>query len=138
MASFHSPLDVRRLDNGNRWEVLSPFIYALDNEHFEYVEVHKGFVTDFASVPFPLSRVFPPVGKSWDKPSVIHDFLYWLPYVNRLGGKVRELERGEADKIFLEAMKARGTPFLTRRAIYWGVRLGGWKAWDRYRETGYK
>ena len=129
---FATPLDVRRLDH-DRWEVLSPFVYFLETP-FEYIEVHKGFVTDFASVPFPFSRIFPPVGKSYDRASVIHDFLYWLPYVWDLNGTCREIDQEEADRIYLDAMRTSKTPLLVRRSIYMGVRLGGSKAWNKYRK----
>ena len=135
MNGFSTPLDVRRLD-GDKWEVLSPFICYLDTsawgDAYEYVEVHKGFITDFASIPFPFSRVFLPIGKSYDKASVVHDFLYWLPVVWTMYGN-RTITRKEADSIYLDMMEKSGTPIVVRQSIYTGVRAGGSRTWNKYR-----
>ena len=131
---FVTDLAIRKLGRENRWELLSPLIYYIDNLIGECVEVPKGFVTDFASIPFPFSRIFPPVGKSYDAPSVLHDYLYYMPYVWGWDKKCRQIERVEADNIYLEAMVDNRTPLFVRRSIYAGLRMGGWVTWNRYRK----
>lgn len=136
MNQFTTPLDVRRMDTGNRWEVLAPFEFHLGSaDGPEFVRVPVGFVTDFASIPFPVSRLLPPIGKPWDKASVIHDALYRFPEVQHITGTLRLVTRGEADGIYLEGMTVAGVNLLTRRTLWSGVRLGGWRPWGRYRQA---
>lgn len=86
------------------------------------VLVPKGFETDLASIPRLFWRVLPPIGR-YDKPAVIHDWLY------RHNG----LTRLQADQVLLEAMTAEGVPEWQRTLIFYAVRVGGWKPWNRYR-----
>ena len=49
-------------------------------------------------------------------------------------GQAEEVDRLFADKeVYFRAMEVRNTPPLRRNVIYWGVRLGGWYSWGRYR-----
>jgi hypothetical protein len=41
-----------------------------------------------------------------------------------------------ADDVLFEAMGVIGLPFWRRYPIWWGVRIGGWYAWDTHRKTG--
>jgi len=88
------------------------------------ITVPQGFATDMASIPRGLWNVLPPVG-SYDRPAVVHDFLY-----QHGDGSV---SRAEADAVFREAMEVVGVGWWARQTIYWGVRLGGWRPWNRYR-----
>ena len=83
--------------------------------------IPAGFITDGASVPRGLWNLFPPFGK-YNKASLLHDYLY----------QFGTMTRAQADWCFLEAMKELGVGFLTRWAMYFGVRAGGWVAWDWY------
>ena len=83
--------------------------------------IPAGFVTDGASAPRGLWNLFPPFGR-YNKASLLHDYLYQLG----------TMTRAQADWCFLEAMKELGVGFLTRWAMYFGVRAGGWVAWDWY------
>ena len=130
--AFTGSLDVRRLQ-GDKWEILTPYRYYLLDTG-EYCEIHKGFVTDLASIPFPFSRVFLPMGKSYDWASVTHDFLYWLPYVWSDLQTCRKIGRWEADRVYLQAMEESKTPWFVRRSLYAGVRCGGGWPWAKYRE----
>lgn len=134
--NFTTPLDVRRLDGGNRWEVLDAFRYHLGSPTGpEFVEVRIGRVTDFASIPIPFRWIWRSPGGPYDKPAVIHDELYENPYVQHVNGSRRRIERGEADAIFREAMEVPELKIraVTQQSLYRGVRLGGWRAWGRYR-----
>ncbi len=137
MSSFLTPLEVEYLD-GDHWLLHEPFIYILgpDTSGKERVEVPKGFVTDFASVPRPLWNILPPTGK-YGKAAVIHDFLYQRRAVTTFlnGLAIRFVERGEADAILNEGMEVLGVSRFTRWIVYYGVRIGGWAAWKRYRDT---
>jgi len=85
--------------------------------------VPKGFQTDLASIPQILWNILPPIG-AYDAAAVLHDFLYVTGYLP---------ERGQADAVLEEAMKVLGVGDTKRRLIYWGVRLGGWRIWRKYR-----
>jgi hypothetical protein len=84
------------------------------------VMVRAGFETDGASVPGLLRWVASPFAGEHAAPAVIHDALYGSQW----------LDRKTADDIFLEAMRYNGTTYLRRYAMYWGVRSGGWAAWN--------
>lgn len=136
MVRFEDALDVRALDNGRDWQVLEDFYYVTDvtlagwPAHMKDVsngrvtkawgariEIPKGFVTDFASIPRPLwSIVGGPADGKYRKAAVVHDFLY------RTGGVAT---RYQADQVLLEAMKVCGCSWFQRTVIYSGVRVGG-------------
>jgi len=116
--------------------VLAPFTYRLGHpDGAEFVHVPVGFLTDFASIPRPFRWVWPSPGGRYDKPAVIHDALYQRGYVDRADGSRRIIERSEGDIIFREGMVVTETRDISRRSIYRGVRLGGWVAWNAYREN---
>ena len=69
-----------------------------------------------------------PQGKG-ARAGVIHDRLYWLngrpdPFTGRT------YDREASDKIFREALQVSGVNPVSRFIRYWGLRLGGWKAWN--------
>jgi hypothetical protein len=84
--------------------------------------VPTDFITDLASIPQVLWNILPPVG-SYDKAAVVHDWLY------RNNG----ITRSEADQVLNQGMIDLGVREWKRKIIYSGVRLGGWKPWNNYR-----
>ena len=88
-----------------------------------------GLLTDFASVPRVLKLRWPSPGGAWDKPAVVHDYLYRRGVLETRTGLDALVTRAEADRIFLEAMAAAGVGWLSRRLLYWGVRVGGGPVW---------
>jgi len=89
-------------------------------------EVPEGFECDLESVP-RLVQILPgmeEVGKG-AIPGVIHDWLY----------KTGLVSKPEADSIYLEAMRQRNVPVLTRYAKYVAVRLFGGAAWRAHRKN---
>ena len=108
--------------NELKYEKLFNNSYIL-TEDFEYqvgkllIRVPKGFVTDFASIPFFLWAILPPRGK-YDEGAVVHDFLYSSK--NCIG-----INRKLADKIFKHIMKECGVNCFYRNALYLGVRKFG-------------
>lgn len=112
--SFISTLDVRHV-GPNRFELLNALVWATADH---VIEVPAGFVTDLASVP-RLARPFLDINGRSAKPAVLHDWLYTS----------QTMPRGDADALFLEALRAEGVR-LAGPWIYWaGVRVGGWVAW---------
>ena len=118
---FLTPLNLQDID-GSRWIVLTPLIYK-SKEKVLYC-VPAGFETDLASIPRGLWNVLPKTGK-WDKGGVLHDWLYRHP-----GSK----SRGEVDDLLREACEACGVGAVARFLIWSGVRTGGWKPWNKYRD----
>jgi hypothetical protein len=114
-----SPLYVEVLPDGRHYRLTSPLIVTGPNYKFI---IPAGFVTDFASVPRALWSIFPPHGK-YSPAAVLHDYLY----------RFSKLSRKRCDDIFLECMTALGVPYFKRYAMYWGLRVGGWAAWNSYR-----
>lgn len=86
------------------------------------ITVPAGFKTDLASIPKILWNILPPVGR-YDAAAVVHDYLY----------QHNGVTRAEADAVLREAMEVLGVRWSQRWAIYAGVRVGGWKTWNRYR-----
>ena len=81
------------------------------------VRIPKGFAFDGASVPGV--RVFFRI----IRPFLIHDYMY----------RVMRCPRKLADRVMYANMKYDGFPWGLRILVYWGVRIGGWRAWRRAR-----
>lgn len=105
----------------NSWQSIDDqfFVYGKKSTIIE-VFIEKGFVTDFATIPFPLSLIFPKEGK-YALASAVHDKLY----------ESRHLTKILSDSIFYEAMKESGVKPLVRNLFFAGVVLFGWMKWNR-------
>ena len=114
MDKFIGSLNLRAY-KPDEWVLLSPLRWG------PYL-ITKGFITDLASIPRLARPLLDPNGES-RVPAVFHDFLY----------STQPVTRAEADQFFLDAMKACGIGFATRYAMYWGVRSGGWIAWNGHK-----
>jgi len=121
MKGFLDELYVRPLPDGKLWEVTEGFRYETVIDNLEcIITVPKGFLTDFGSIPRAFWMVLPPWGR-YGKACVVHDWLY----------SAKVCSRGEADRVFLEAMKELGVSHRTRTIIYSAVRMFGWIGWRR-------
>lgn len=99
-------------DGRQLWQVVdNAFAYQSDAAKQTFT-VPVGFITDFASIPQACLSMF---GEVAQRPAVIHDFLY----------STTPVPRDMADKVLLEAMELTGVPWLKRKMIYAGVRVGG-------------
>ena len=125
MSRFTDALLVTPLSDGNTWIIESDFGYDVGIEGSGItVNVPIGFMTDFASVPRIFWVIIPKWGK-YGNAAVIHDWLYWSK--NIMG---KTITRKQADDIFREAMGILEVPKWEIFCMYWGVRVGGWKAWS--------
>lgn len=120
------------LDALNVTEV-SDSVFAICDHPFRYqsdlaglLTVPVGFYTDFASVP-RLGLIYAMLGDRAHEPAVIHDWLYYSAVTTR------EI----SDRVLMEAMVVMDLPFWQRYPIYWGVRVGGWHAWNDHRKNGH-
>lgn len=87
-----------------------------------WVEVEKGFDTDYASIPRIFWNIMPPDAE-YTEAAVVHDRDYWY----------QEVEREVADLTLLQGMEALGVSFLRRQLIYRSVRAFGSIAWNANR-----
>ena len=120
MAEFLTNLNIALVDDCT-WRLSSPLAYQSDIAG--RIVVPDGFLTDLASVP-RIPIVYLSWGDRAHREAVVHDFLYCADCPACF-------PRDVVDKIFLEAMEARGVPAHIRYPMYWGVRLGGWACWKR-------
>ena len=120
MSSFTSDLIITPMPDGRRWKLLRSFTYYVGKGHTNKVVVHRGFITDFASVPQPLWWLIPPWGK-YGKAAIVHDYLY----------QHQTVSREDADRIFLEAMGVLKVKNWRKYPMYLAVRLFGWVAWKK-------
>lgn len=125
MSSFTSPLRVEITQKKVRGRPLACLIEGFGYEvgalgSGDLVAVPAGFETDFASVPWFLWSLEPPLGDA-GKAAVIHDRLY----------VTQERPRREADRIFREAMAVLQVPAWKRALLWAGVRVFGARSWRR-------
>jgi hypothetical protein len=125
---FRNALVASPFGDGTYW-YLREDLRWLASGGIEYV-VPRGFVTDFASVPRPLWWLFPRWAK-YGNAAIVHDFLYWD----------QKEDRQTADRRIVEGMKDLRVSPVTRKLIYWALRIGGifaWRANTRTRKSGRK
>lgn len=91
------------------------------------VIVPKGFKFDWDSVP-RIPWVYWRFKNRMKHAAALHD---WLYFAGRAG--IEKVTRKEADLIMLDCMVKEGVPAYYRFIIYRGVRIGGWRGWNRYR-----
>lgn len=133
MSSFTSELVVQSIDE-RKWKVMERFNYNIDTaDSANAVEVPVGFITDFASIPRILWNILPPWGK-YGKAAVIHDYMYTehkhSVYDAEGVESFVQIERKQADGIFLQAMEVLGVNKITRYAMYYAVRVFGTRPWN--------
>lgn len=133
MSSFTTELVVQSIDD-RKWRVNERFNYNIDTaDSSNAVEVPVGFITDFASIPRILWVLLPPWGK-YGKAAVIHDYMYTEHKHSVFSAEGVEsfvqIERKQADDIFLQAMEVLGVNVITRYAMYAAVRVFGQRPWN--------
>ena len=116
-AYIPSPV-VAPFADGSHWVLMEPLRYRLkDTEHV--IEVPKGFVTDFASVPRVAWSVMSPYDEH-GRAGIVHDWLYWE----------QSCSRKQADKIMKLGMIETRVSHANRAIIYRALRLAGNGAWN--------
>jgi len=86
------------------------------------VVVPIGFPTDLGSIPKVLQGIFPKDGKA-TYGYVVHDYLY----------KYGMVSRDLSDDVLEEAMEVLGVSAWRRKCVRFGLKVGGWKAWNEHR-----
>ncbi len=123
MSSFTDKLTLTQID-AELWVTDREFSYEVGNlESGDVITVPKGFVTDCASIPFPV-KMFIPVSGLYNQAAVLHDYLY----------ATQTRSRKESDDIFLEAMTVLGVNVIKRKLMYWAVRMFAWIPWNHHKK----
>jgi hypothetical protein len=123
MARFLTTLRHEKIMGKRLWLILEPLVYESDVAGCR-IEVPTGFLTDLASVPrLPLAFLL--TGDSAHEAAVIHDWAY----------KKALFSRELADAVFAEAGVAAGEPEWKMSLMHFGVRMGGWIAWNNHRQA---
>lgn len=127
-AALLSPLRVEHIQGTRSWLTVDWFRFR-SAVLGRSISVPPGFVTDFNSTPRVLWRIMPPD----DNPEqgVVHDFLYRRNGCTRAQADAVHREVGEV----IDRLNPGSAPRWKRDAMYWGLRLGGWVQWDKYRQT---
>lgn len=120
----------QELMDGETWVVLRPFWFIRNNGELLTVPpsgpddvqaiVKPIWTTDYGSIPQLFQNIFSPV--KYGAAYLLHDWLY----------ASEQFSRSECDAILLEALKAQGANWFTRRTIYSAVRAGGWAVWSKH------
>jgi hypothetical protein len=124
MSAFTGDLTLTEVaTNWRVWRLEQDFAYDVGGKGSGVtIVVPKGFETDGASVPRIIWSLFPAWG-TYSRAAVIHD---WLCYNINSGTPLAVAPtKTDAADIFYEAMVVCGTDPVTRRILYWGVRIGG-------------
>ena len=136
MSSLTDKLIISPLPE-NRWELQSEFTYHIGEEKSnDKVTIHKGFITDFASVPRFLWWLLLPYGQ-YGKACIIHDYLYTNPKeafanINSIKFPKTDKElRSLADDIFLESMQVLQVSKIKVNIMYWSVRCFGFREFNK-------
>lgn len=157
--SFLTPLDVRVMPSGKRFMLLYPFTYYWKRYGIK-ISVPAGFVSDFASIPrliisfvalgailaghflgitwllllgvaVEILLVFLTKLGRWNKPAVLHDYLYRNHWVKLASGGMGFFPRQGADQLFLDAMTDRGVAKWKRTVMWVFVRAFGFLSWGK-------
>lgn len=110
---------------GGRWWLTDDLTYT--HPTFGEIVVPEGTETDLDSVP-RLPFAYWLTKNASVTAAIIHD---WLYQQGKIGD--RPITRGDADGIMLDIMEDEGVSWWQRRMIWFGLRIGGWLAWNKHR-----
>ncbi len=97
------------------WKLMRDFpLHIRVGVKVQSVVVPKGFVTDFASVPWIFRLVFPATGK-YGAATLVHDYMTMT--------RETPFTRKEADQIFYDLMRQHGVKSWKAKLMYGAVRL---------------
>ena len=129
---FLTELDVRihpcpppGVDRRKCFQLRSPLIAQIGESWL--LQIPPAFYSDGGSVPsllWSLLRIHP-LDPHFARSFFLHDFVYAVGYKDN---------RKYCDELLLSGAISDGAPEIQRECVYRGVRLGGWAAWNRYRQ----
>lgn len=116
-------MPVTRVDpsHGERcFELVEPFRFQIDRD---LIEVPVCFWTDWASIGYAAS-IISPIDPAICRSAIGHDFLYFIGYAG---------SQAVCDEFIAEGMRVENAPYWKRGVVWTGLKLGGWRTWNRYR-----
>lgn len=132
---FSGPLNSTNLNNGFV-RINEPIRYHTDIVTEGVVEIERGFESDGPSIPWPANLIVPR-SLEWMREAVLHDKVFRTGTVQSLqpGNEgLLAITRKQADLIIAEALSCNEEVSDRRRAaIYAGLRIGSWRAWNYWR-----
>lgn len=137
MTQFTRPLDIRKVEGTNYWELLAPIVFHVDTyPSDEVITVPAEFKTDFGSIPPQAwSIIGHPLGKGAQAFGV-HDW-DWRHPASGLPEGAKPRTRRRCDQILLQGLRILlpgWTRWWKRSTIYCLVRAFGGGVWKKYRE----
>lgn len=122
---FSGELQVNYVD-GDQWKLAEDLSYKTEAE--EICTARKGFIFDFASIPWWLEWLYPKTGDGspYGIGSLFHDWLYCH---RKIGG--RPIQRIEADNLFYEINRYVKVSWWKSSRMYRAVRTFGWIPWGQ-------
>jgi len=128
---------------GEKWTVEEDFIWYFGEKYSgRFIIVPKGFVTDLASVPKPLRLIVSHT--TAPASSVVHDYNYRYPSIYNFVGRdgngdathtLESLTRKQIDQNYRDMLIVLDTPKWKANTMYYGVRAGGWRPYNKYRKA---
>ncbi len=113
MIKHTSKLKILKIDK-KTWVLIADFEFTHNGKKHT---IHKGFKTDLASIPCPVSLVLKPDG-NYKESAVIHD---WL--LKRMYAGDTSITRTSASSVFLESLIYQKIPIYHIIPLYSGVRV---------------
>lgn len=92
------------------------------------IDVEPESFMDFNSIPWGLWNILPPT--DYGEAATVHDDLYYHGTIRGL-----PIAREVADKVHRELVVWAKAPGWKVALYYRSLRIGGWKAWRRYRKA---
>ena len=131
MSAFTDPIRIHQdPDDPKFWITDAVHRYHVGSEDSdEVITVPEGRRTDFQSIPRLLWSVFGHPLDEYAASGLFHDETYQYPD----NGVEKPRSRRRCDQIYIEMNVVLGCPWWKRTGKYAGVRIGGWRAWNRYR-----
>lgn len=111
-----------------KYVLLVPLVISLS--FGRTIVIPKGFIWDQASVPRKLWGLIPPDGDC-ELPALIHDFLYVNNKEIGISRKTADQEMLIWSKVTSGTQNKYSLRNLDNLIRYWGVRIGGWKRWNK-------
>ena len=123
------------ITGSRKWIIAKDFVFKING--VQYV-IPKGFQFDGASIPKFLHTWLSPTGVLL-MGGLVHDYAYKYAGLKIKGKKeLHELDQKESDIIFRDInIENNGFKFLNYLA-YWGLRIGGFVAWNGHRKLNAK
>lgn len=123
--AFLNTLQVEPIPGSDFRKLLVPLVYRVSGrgEHANKdIKTPRKFKTNYANIPRPLWWLFRPDAGDTRRAATLHDYLY---------SKHSGFTRAQADALFRVALKEDGASLFKRWMLWAGVRLGGWRYWNK-------